>query len=356
MSFLRPVDVQMREFEMVLKLKHRNIVKLLDIEEEPSTKQEVIVMELCTGGSLYTILDEPENAYGLQEEEFKLVMKDVGEDGLSIYKLADFGAARELDDEEQFMSLYGTEEYLHPDMYERAVLKRPMGKSFKATVDLWSIGVTFYHVATGSLPFRPYGGARRNKEVMGFKDLLTPLLAGILECDSMKMWTFEMFFEEVTKILNMNIIHMFNISTAAPLRIYVNPTDTFANVQELVAVQTDIPAARQEMIFDSYHFAVSHTDPASTYPKTSPDNPIIVLDNVHTDFSRAEYRELPKLPGFETAISLDNDAASAKRVVPALLAIVSYEPAVFSVSPLSIAEHLFAGGAAVVANHCLARS
>ena len=34
-----------------------------------------------------------------------------------MYKLTDFGAARELQEEEQFMSLYGTEEYLvryHP--------------------------------------------------------------------------------------------------------------------------------------------------------------------------------------------------------------------------------------------------
>jgi len=30
----------------------------------------------------------------------------------SIYKLIDFGAARHLQDEEQFISLYGTEEYL----------------------------------------------------------------------------------------------------------------------------------------------------------------------------------------------------------------------------------------------------
>ena len=29
-----------------------------------------------------------------------------------MYKLTDFGAARELQEEEQFMSLYGTEEYL----------------------------------------------------------------------------------------------------------------------------------------------------------------------------------------------------------------------------------------------------
>lgn len=40
------------------------------------------------------------------------IMKYVAEDGRSIYKLTDFGAARELEEDQQFMSLYGTEEYL----------------------------------------------------------------------------------------------------------------------------------------------------------------------------------------------------------------------------------------------------
>lgn len=39
-------------------------------------------------------------------------MRVIGEDGRSVYKLTDFGAARELEDDEQFQSLYGTEEYL----------------------------------------------------------------------------------------------------------------------------------------------------------------------------------------------------------------------------------------------------
>lgn len=51
-------------------------------------------------------------------------------------------------------------------MYERAVLRKDHQKKYGATVDLWSIGVTFYHAATGSLPFRPFEGPRRNKEVM----------------------------------------------------------------------------------------------------------------------------------------------------------------------------------------------
>ena len=112
-------------------------------------------------------------------------MKFIKDDGTIVYKLTDFGAARELQDDQQFVSLYGTEEYLHPgkficpscgcgrrgkkrpsqickrglfllvpsfllvprfnhyipDMYERAVLRKPVGKTFGATVDLWSIGV-----------------------------------------------------------------------------------------------------------------------------------------------------------------------------------------------------------------------
>ena len=92
------------------------------------------------------------------------IMKFIRDDGTIVYKLTDFGAARELQDDQQFVSLYGTEEYLHPgslahsfhrgsvkgwavnlirpDMYERAVLRKPVGKTFGATVDLWSIGVS----------------------------------------------------------------------------------------------------------------------------------------------------------------------------------------------------------------------
>ena len=43
------------------------------------------------------------------------IMRRVGEDGCSVYKLTDFGAARELEDDEKFMSIYGTEEYLVRD-------------------------------------------------------------------------------------------------------------------------------------------------------------------------------------------------------------------------------------------------
>lgn len=74
---MRPYEVQKREFEgnfkiefnrldllkffifsflVLKKVNHPNIVKLLSIEEESETQQKVLIMELCTGGSLFNIL------------------------------------------------------------------------------------------------------------------------------------------------------------------------------------------------------------------------------------------------------------------------------------------------------------
>ncbi|MEE6493552.1 hypothetical protein FKM82_016883 [Ascaphus truei] len=288
-SYLRPYEVQMREFEMLRKLNHRNIVKLFAVEETGSSKQKVLIMEYCSSGSLLTVLEEPENAFGLSESEFLIVvqcvvagmnhlrqygvvhrdikpgniMRLIGEDGRSIYKLTDFGAARELEDDEKFISIYGTEEYLHPDMYERAVLRKPQQKVYGVTVDLWSIGVTFYHAACGSLPFIPYGGPRRNKETMhkittekphraiagvqkredgpiewiyelpvtcrlsmGLRVQLESILPNILEADQEKCWGFEQFFAETNNVLQRMVIHVFSLPQASTHRIYVHTYNT----------------------------------------------------------------------------------------------------------------------------------
>ena len=43
-----------------------------------SNGQDVIIMELCNGGSLHHFLREPENYYGLEENEFICVLKNLG--------------------------------------------------------------------------------------------------------------------------------------------------------------------------------------------------------------------------------------------------------------------------------------
>jgi TANK-binding kinase 1 len=56
-------------------------------------------------------------------------------------KLTDFGAAREVKEEKQFASVCGTEEYMHPDIYD-AFIHESVDKTFGVNVDLWSVGIT----------------------------------------------------------------------------------------------------------------------------------------------------------------------------------------------------------------------
>uniref|UniRef100_A0A8B9T2F0 TANK binding kinase 1 n=1 Tax=Anas platyrhynchos TaxID=8839 RepID=A0A8B9T2F0_ANAPL len=375
-SFLRPVDVQMREFEVLKKLNHKNIVKLFAIEEETTSRHKVLVMEFCPCGSLYTVLEEPSNAFGLPESEFLIVLRDVvagmnhlrengivhrdikpgnimrviGEDGQSVYKLTDFGAARELEDDEQFVSLYGTEEYLHPDMYERAVLRKEHQKKYGATVDLWSIGVTFYHAATGSLPFRPFEGPRRNKEVMykiitgkpsgaisgiqkaengpiewswempvscslskGLQVLLTPVLANILEADQEKCWGFDQFFAETSDILHRIIIHIFSLQLMTLHKVYIHSYNTAAIFHELVYKQTKIPSQNQELIYEGRRLILEPGRLAQHFPRTTEENPIFVVSREPVNIVGLIYEEV-LLPKVHQRYDLDGDASMAKSV------------------------------------------
>uniref|UniRef100_A0A8B9PS12 Inhibitor of nuclear factor kappa B kinase subunit epsilon n=1 Tax=Apteryx owenii TaxID=8824 RepID=A0A8B9PS12_APTOW len=330
-SYLRPQEVQMREFEMLRKLNHKNIVKLFAVEETGTSKQKVLVMEYCSSGSLLNVLEDPANAFGLSESEFLIVLQCVvagmnhlrengivhrdikpgnimrlmGEDGQSIYKLTDFGAARELDDDEKFVSVYGTEEYLHPDMYERAVLRKPQQKAYGVTVDLWSIGVTFYHAATGSLPFIPFGGPRRNKEIMhkittekppgaiagvqrqengtiewsyelpatcrlsaGLKVQLIPILANILEADQEKCWGFDQFFAETSDILHRIVVDVFSLQQAS-----------------------SHPPHHQEYFFEGHLYELDPNLQAHSFCQTTENNPLTLLSAEPEDLVGVRYRD-----------------------------------------------------------------
>ena len=372
-SHMRPYEVQKREFEVLKKVNHENIVKLLSIEEESESHQKVLIMELCTGGSLFNILDKPINYYGLEEIEFMAVlqhlaagmkhlrdlnvihrdlkpgniMKFIGEDGHSIYKLTDFGAARELEEDQQFMSLYGTEEYLHPDMYERAVLHKPAAKSFRANVDLWSIGVTLFHIATGSLPFRPYGG-RKNKETMykittekqsgiisgiqhsengdiewsrtlpktcllspDLQRLVTPLLAGLMECDANKMWSFERFFKTVTCIISHSRLHLFDVNHMKHIVLYLHPSEAMPELKHRIEIITGCQTKHCLLLFNRQRVQELSL---LLYSVCSEKNPILLLNTDSTKLKQSPlllYR-LSSFPEFPSTTNCDQDAHLAK--------------------------------------------
>lgn len=374
---MRPLDVQLREFEVLRKVKHENIVKLLAIEDDQEGRGKVIVMELCTGGSLFNILDDPENAYGLHETEFMLVlehlcagmkhlrdnnlvhrdlkpgniMKFLSEEGKTIYKLTDFGAARELQDHQQFVSLYGTEEYLHPNMYERAVLRKSVTRSFTANVDLWSIGVTLYHVATGNLPFRPFGG-RKNKEMMhlittkkasgvisgvqvvengpitwsrtlpahcqlseGLKHYVTPFLAGLLEESQDKMWSFDRFFAEVTNVMIKKIVYIFHVNRVQPIEVLMNNNETVTNLKNYIQMQTDVTVQNQLLVLDSTSVESIMGSADTTVQhclKTSAEKPIVLFTIDNNNVNMQSEQEQPKFPTFSNNVSVESDATIAK--------------------------------------------
>nr|XP_033773975.1 inhibitor of nuclear factor kappa-B kinase subunit epsilon isoform X2 [Geotrypetes seraphini]XP_033773976.1 inhibitor of nuclear factor kappa-B kinase subunit epsilon isoform X2 [Geotrypetes seraphini] len=385
-SYLRPYEVQMREFEMLRKLNHKNIVRLFAVEECGITKLKVLVMEYCSSGSLLTVLEEPENAFGLSESEFLVVlqgvvagmnhlrengvlhrdikpgniMRQIGESGQSIYKLTDFGAARELDDDEKFVSIYGTEEYLHPDMYERAVLKKPQQKAFGVTVDLWSIGVTFYHAATGSLPFVPFGGPRRNKEVMhkittekphgaiagvqrkengaiewmydlpitcrlsvGLKGPLVAVLSSILEADQERCWGFDQFFAETSDILHRIVLHVFSLQQATMHKIYIHSYNTTAIFLDAVFKQTKIVPEQQLYFFDGHLCVLEQNLPAQQFCCTSENSPLILVSTEMEPAIGVLYRD-PALdfPKFIPNIDIVADCNTAKNVLSAVYQIL----------------------------------
>uniref|UniRef100_A0A3B5MXH7 Inhibitor of nuclear factor kappa B kinase subunit epsilon n=1 Tax=Xiphophorus couchianus TaxID=32473 RepID=A0A3B5MXH7_9TELE len=355
LSYSRPHDVQMREFEMLKKLNHSNIVRLFAVEEL-QTKQKVLVMEYCSGGSLLTLLEDPENAFGLPEAEYLTVlqcvvqgmnhlreygvvhrdikpgniMRQVGEDGKSVYKLTDFGAARELEDDEKFMSIYGTEEYLHPDMYERAVLRKPHQKSYGVSVDLWSIGVTLYHSATGSLPFTPFEGPRKNKLTMykittekpagaiagtqrveggpiewsyhlpyscqlsqGLKALLVPVLAGIMEADQGRCWGFDQFFTATTDVLQRQPVYVFSLQQAMAHSIYVHHYNTYvlSVFFEEVAAQTGIGIPQQQLMYLGHDLVLEGSMKVVNLPCTSSSQPLILLSRMPEINTSLPFRE-----------------------------------------------------------------
>uniref|UniRef100_A0A4W3HNV6 TANK-binding kinase 1 n=1 Tax=Callorhinchus milii TaxID=7868 RepID=A0A4W3HNV6_CALMI len=341
-----------------------------------TTRNKVLVMEFCSCGSLYTVLEESGNAFGLPESEFLIVLRDVvagmnhlrengivhrdikpgnimrviGEDGQSVYKLTDFGAARELEDDEQFVSLYGTEEYLHPDMYERAVLRKPQQKMYGAIVDLWSIGVTFYHAATGNLPFRPFEGPRRNKEVMykiitekppgaisgaqksengsivwsdklpiscslstGLRSMLIPVLANILEVDQDKCWGFDQFFVETNDILHRVVIHVFSLQQVTLHKIYIQTYNTANVFYDLLYKQTNVPPQNQELIFEGRPLDLEPNVQAQNFPKTSEENPLILVSSEAVNTLGLIFEE-PTAPKVNPRYDLDLDASCAKTI------------------------------------------
>lgn len=249
------------ESEMMTRAAHPNVVEFFALEKYVIKKSFVYVlaMEMC-GSSLHDMVDPPGWPYPdfLQVCRFlctvtkhlrqmNLVHRDIKpenilvknlSDGQKIFKLADFGAARVLEPEDRFETVCGTEEFSNPKIHAKLHAEVLEGVDpdamFGATTELWSIGVTLYVVATGALPFHPKKGRKDPQKMHAMttqkktndiaaeelktgrikwssnlpadalvnapKSKVQAYLAGLLQQQEEKMWSFERYYAETGKL------------------------------------------------------------------------------------------------------------------------------------------------------------
>ncbi|EFA06854.1 Serine/threonine-protein kinase TBK1-like Protein [Tribolium castaneum] len=299
-----------QETKLLQSLQHKHIIRFFATEFELSTNKMVMILELCNGGSLMSYLNEPENVCGLPDEEFLLVfnhlsagleflkrhdvihrdvkpdniMRHVLDDGQTVYKLADFGTARELPEGQNFTSLHGTEPYLHPQLYRVCFFQGSnCTREFGANTDLWSIGVTLYQTATGNLPFlvmdrhvmlRIYHEMQENEGIVsaiqqknsdevvfqkklprncrlscGLKQLITPIIAGVFIQEKGKQWSFTQYYEQVVDLVSRKVINVFYVNKMRLMKVYIKSDETFNTFKYYVSAQSEVAEENQVFLY-----------------------------------------------------------------------------------------------------------
>lgn len=164
------LEILKREIEILRKMDHPNIIRLVDVYEDD--KYLHLVTELCTGGELFDrIIKKTKTAEGhYSEKDASKVIKCVlgaisyvhnvhnishrdlkpenfifetpAED--SKLKIIDFGLSRYDDEVSHMTTKVGTPYYIAPEV---------LSKSYDKECDLWSIGVIMYVMLCGYPPF-----------------------------------------------------------------------------------------------------------------------------------------------------------------------------------------------------------
>ncbi|XP_067684525.1 inhibitor of nuclear factor kappa-B kinase subunit epsilon-like [Haliotis asinina] len=368
-----------REVEALTKMSHRNIVGYFRREEEYGTGKSVLVMEYCSGGSLHSFLQQPEYMNGLDDKQFFIflsdtcqgwkylrqrgfvhrdikpgnILRDQKPDSSVVYKLADFGASKRVDqDNGEFMSLAGTEEYLHPAMYEKAFMGTGANTVFDESADLWSLGVTIYHACTGDIPFKPYGGVRKNRSVMfmmitckpsgtisgeqrspsedirwkktlpvtcnlspTIRDRTASIIAGLLEADRCRQWTFQTLEDSVQRLVSLKKFTVISAEDAALHNIYTSQSPSMSELQEAIAMATEVPAPHQ-MLFhrDQRLWEVVSASYLLTSVNSDEEEPIILVNKYESEEEGRSSGTLDQPPTFGSRPSVDCDTKTASNI------------------------------------------
>ena len=159
----RALQFFLREAQSAARLNHPNIVTVYDADQQDG--QFFITMELLEGQPLQTILHErgqltPSNVLGIARQACRgldyahgqgVIHRDIKTANLfvttdRVVKIMDFGLAKVLEEVRGATTLVsGTPYYMSPEQV--------LGRDVDHRTDLYSLGVTLFELATGSVPF-----------------------------------------------------------------------------------------------------------------------------------------------------------------------------------------------------------
>ncbi|XP_062402545.1 death-associated protein kinase 2 [Sardina pilchardus] len=155
-----------REVTILQQIQHPNIITLHDIYENRT--DVVLILELVSGGELFDFLAQKESLSEEEATEFikqildgvqylhsrNIVHFDLKPENIMLLnnkvplpriKLIDFGLAHKIEDGVEFKNIFGTPEFVAPEI----VNYEPLGLE----ADMWSIGVITYILLSGASPF-----------------------------------------------------------------------------------------------------------------------------------------------------------------------------------------------------------
>lgn len=152
--------ISVYEYNTLVSLHHPNIIKLYDAFEDEDT--HFLVMDYCPNGTVRQRIGLPYDRFIYYAKQMiealaychanNIAHRDIKPDNIFIdqydhIKLADFGLARQFDEESKSNEKCGSLIFVPPEMFQCNEVC-----PFKA--DIWALGITFFFMATGNYPFR----------------------------------------------------------------------------------------------------------------------------------------------------------------------------------------------------------